>query len=200
MHMKKTLSPGAWKKTAFPKYTTQLMNLANQTAQGTRPKVVGQMSELFPQYRRSTEKPSVEGWEQWYREQNPEAIERATDKICGQMDSLKEAIRLIDRDMIRDWVEDLVVNKTYQGLYYQQLILEEIAAERGESWRLATPEEEAQGVDGYVGEEAYSVKPSTYKSMDRLPETLRGKMVFYRKNAAGELVFEVEEQLKGGRR
>ena len=49
MHMKKTLSPGAWKKTAFPKYTTQLMNLANQTAQGTRPKVVGQMSELFPQ-------------------------------------------------------------------------------------------------------------------------------------------------------
>ena len=26
----------------FPKYTTQLMNLANQNSQGTRPKVVGQ--------------------------------------------------------------------------------------------------------------------------------------------------------------
>jgi len=25
----------------FPKYTTQIMNLANQNAQGTRPKVVG---------------------------------------------------------------------------------------------------------------------------------------------------------------
>ena len=25
----------------FPKYTTQLMNLANQNAQGTRPRVVG---------------------------------------------------------------------------------------------------------------------------------------------------------------
>ena len=31
----------------FPKYTTQLINLANQNAQGTRPKVVGQMSELI---------------------------------------------------------------------------------------------------------------------------------------------------------
>jgi len=31
----------------FPKYTTQLINLANQNAQGTRPKVVGQLSELI---------------------------------------------------------------------------------------------------------------------------------------------------------
>ena len=27
---------------AFPKYVTQIINLANQNAQGTRPKVVGQ--------------------------------------------------------------------------------------------------------------------------------------------------------------
>ena len=30
----------------FSKYTTQLINLANQNAQGTRPIVVGQMSDL----------------------------------------------------------------------------------------------------------------------------------------------------------
>lgn len=29
----------------FPKYTTQILNLANQNAQGTRPKVVGQLIE-----------------------------------------------------------------------------------------------------------------------------------------------------------
>ena len=34
----------------FPKYTTQIMNLANQNAQGTRPKVVGQMTELFREF------------------------------------------------------------------------------------------------------------------------------------------------------
>ena len=31
----------------FPKYTTQIINLANQNSQGTRPKVVGQLSELI---------------------------------------------------------------------------------------------------------------------------------------------------------
>lgn len=35
---------------SFPKYTTQLINWANQNAQGTRPRVVGQMSELFPEF------------------------------------------------------------------------------------------------------------------------------------------------------
>ncbi len=34
----------------FPKYTTQLMNLANQNSQGTRPKVVGQMSDLIQEF------------------------------------------------------------------------------------------------------------------------------------------------------
>ena len=34
----------------FPKYTSQLINWANQNAQGTRPKVVGQLSDLFPTY------------------------------------------------------------------------------------------------------------------------------------------------------
>ena len=36
---------------AFPKYTSQLINWANQNAQGTRPKVVGQLSDLFPDMR-----------------------------------------------------------------------------------------------------------------------------------------------------
>jgi hypothetical protein len=35
----------------FPKYATQIMNLANQNAQGTRPRVVGQMSELIQEFR-----------------------------------------------------------------------------------------------------------------------------------------------------
>ena len=31
----------------FPKYATQIMNLANQNAQGTRPRIVGQQTELI---------------------------------------------------------------------------------------------------------------------------------------------------------
>ena len=34
----------------YPKYTTQVINLANQNAGGTRPRNVGQLSELLPEY------------------------------------------------------------------------------------------------------------------------------------------------------
>jgi tRNA/tmRNA/rRNA uracil-C5-methylase (TrmA/RlmC/RlmD family) len=34
----------------FPKYTTQIMNTANQNVQGTRPPVIGQMSEIIEEY------------------------------------------------------------------------------------------------------------------------------------------------------
>ena len=34
----------------FPKYTTQLMNLANQNSQATRPKNVGRMTDLIQEF------------------------------------------------------------------------------------------------------------------------------------------------------
>ena len=58
------------KPAEFPKYMAPLINLANQYAQGTRPKVVGQMSELIQQFSGK----SLTKWEEWYLEQKPDAI------------------------------------------------------------------------------------------------------------------------------
>ena len=178
----------------FPKYTTQLLNLANRVAQGTRPKVVGQMSELVPQYRKEAQTPSLSGWESWYNTSHPDALREATDKVWSRIQAMRQAMDQIDRPMVESWVKDLVITKTYIGLYYQQMILSEIAAQEGLPWRLATPEEEAQGVDGYVGERAYSVKPTSYQTMDALPETIAATMVYYWVDASGGLRVEVEEK------
>lgn len=179
----------------FPKYTSQLMNWANQNAQGTRPRVVGQLSELFSQYRKECgdgEEISIGGWERWYSERYPDSIDEAADKIFHQMEHLKEAIQLIDLDMIRRWVYDLVITKTYNGLYIQKAILARLAEEKGTDYRLACPEEESQGIDGYVGETAYSIKPDTYRAKNFLPETIGAKMIYYAKTKTG-LTVEVEE-------
>jgi hypothetical protein len=48
----------------FPKYSTQIINLANQNAQGTRPAVVGQMTDLIQEFSGK----SIEEWEKWYLE------------------------------------------------------------------------------------------------------------------------------------
>ena len=111
----------------FPKYTSQLINWANQNAQGTRPKVVGQMSELFPEFLSSGEEITVEKWRKWYIEKYPDAFEKATDKIFAQIQNLRNAIPLIDREMVMHFVEDLVINKTFNGMYVQKAILASLA-------------------------------------------------------------------------
>lgn len=114
-------------KYSFPKYTSQLINWANQNAQGTRPVVVGQMSELFPEFIDSGEDITIESWKSWYTERHPDAIEKATEKIYAQIQNLKKAILLIDKEMVENWVEDLVINKTFNGLYVQKAILASLA-------------------------------------------------------------------------
>lgn len=136
----------------FPKYTSQLINWANQNAQGTRPVVVGQMSELFPEFMASCQEITIENWRSWYTEKYPDAFEKATEKIYAQVQNLRDAIPLIDREMVKKWVEDLVIYKTYNGLYVQKAILASLAEKKGTTYRLATPEEEAIGIDGYVRE------------------------------------------------
>lgn len=176
----------------FPKYTSQLINWANQNAQGTRPKVVGQLSDLFPEYEAACDDVSINSWRKWYLEKYPDAIENATNKIFAQVENLKEAIKLVDKELVRKWVEDLVITKTYNGLHVQEAILSKIAEKLGKSYRLASPEEESQGIDGYVGETPYSVKPDTYKTMGRLSEVINVKMVYYTKKKTG-LAVEVED-------
>lgn len=46
----------------FPKYVTQVINLVNSNAGGTRPKVVGQMSELIKEFDGNT----ITEWIEWY--------------------------------------------------------------------------------------------------------------------------------------
>ena len=107
----------------FPKYTSQLINWANQNAQGTRPKVVGQLSDLFPEFQNSTEIVNIQEWQKWYLQKYPNAIDDATEKIYTQVKNLQEAIKLIDKDMVKMWVTDLVITKTFNGLYVQKAIL-----------------------------------------------------------------------------
>ena len=177
---------------SFPKYTSQLINWANQNAQGTRPSVVGQMSELFPEFMASDAETTIDNWYDWYVKRYPDAFEKATDKIYAQVQNLRDAITLIDREMVKHWVEDLVITKTFNGMYVQKAILTFLAERKRTTYRLATPKEESVGIDGYVGDVPYSIKPDSYKTMNRLSETIAVKMIYYTKNKTG-LKIEVED-------
>lgn len=172
----------------FPKYATQIINLANQNAQGTRPTVVGQMSELIKKFTGKT----LKEWERWYLEQHPDAIEKATQRITEMIRNFKDIIKRIDNKMIEQWVRDLVIVKTFIGLRFQEAILNKVATIMNKPYRLATPEEESKGIDGVIGYIQISIKPETYKSKKFLNENIEVKTIYYKKVKDG-ISIDIEE-------
>jgi hypothetical protein len=165
----------------FPKYATQILNLANQNAQGTRPRIVGQMSELIQHFTGQT----LNEWEKWYLKQKPDAIKTATQKVLQMAENLKCVINEIDEKMVEKWVRDLVIIKTYMGLKFQEAILKKGAEIKAVGYRLSAHKDESKGIDGYIDDIPVSIKPKTYKIKAALREDISVKIIYYEKVKGG---------------
>jgi hypothetical protein len=174
-------------KYSYPKYVTQLLVLANQNAQGTRPKVVGQMSELVQEFTGRT----VEEWIVWYTERHPDSIDKATDRIYDMVLKLKTALDQTDKEVIKQWVTELLHVKTFSGLRFQAAILIKVAAIKKTTYRLSMADEEAKGIDGFIGTIPVSIKPTTYKLKKDLREVIDAAIIYYEKKK-NEIVVEFD--------
>lgn len=161
----------------FIKYAGPLMNLANRFSGGTKPKVVGQMSELIKEFDGKT----FQEWEKWYLKKHPKAIRAAVNKITKMLANFKEVLEKIDRKSVKDWVRDLVVTKTFVGFMHQEAILKSVAEYFKAGYKMAGPKEEAKGVDGFIGEKPVSIKPHTYLLKPELLEKIEVPIIFYEK-------------------
>jgi hypothetical protein len=166
----------------FPKYTTQIMNTANQNSQGTRPPTVGQLSEIIEEYKEEHPEGEYEDWVNFYFENydGEKRIEEATDKVFEMVVKMREAAEEIDREMVNRWVKDLVLYKTYTGLgRNEEAILNKLSQEYDLPYEVGTAEDESKGIDGYLGKQPVSIKPITYKQKSRLQEEIQAPIVYY---------------------
>ncbi len=93
------------------------------------------------------------------------------------VDNFKTVLSQIDREMIENWVKDLVIIKTFIGLKFQEAILSKTAAIFNTAYKLSTPEDESKGIDDYIGNVPVSIKPETYKSKKSLSEKIDVKFM-----------------------
>lgn len=181
----------------FPKYTTQILNTANQNSQGTRPDTVGQLNEIIEEYKEEYPEGDYDDWKEFYFENydGEENIEEATDKVFEMVVKMREAAEEIDREMVNRWVKDLVLYKTYTGLgRNEEAILKKLSEEYNLPYGLGTAEDESKGIDGYVGHQPVSVKPITYKQKARLQEDIQAPIVYYEEySTTNALKLHVEE-------
>ena len=99
-----------------------------------------------------------------------------TKARCNQ-----NALDEINETIVEQWVRDLVIVKTFIGLRFQETILKKGAEIKGTIYRLSNIEEEAQGIDGYIGDIPVSIKPQTYEVKAALSEYITTKIIYYRK-------------------
>jgi hypothetical protein len=171
----------------LPTYVSPILNLANRFASGTRPKVVGQMSDLIQEF----DGRSLDEWAAWYQESYPDSIAKAVHLIRSKLTEFKLVIENITDEMIELWVKDLVLVKTYVGLKFQEAILKKVAESTELNYFLASPEQESKGIDGVIGTQEVSIKPSSWKEQVIQREALKGALIFYQKTDSGlEIEFE----------
>jgi hypothetical protein len=123
--------------------------------------------------------------------EHPDAIQKASEKIVEMVDNFKNVMSKIDRQLVENWVRDLVIIKTFIGLKFQEAVLEKIGELLKKDYRLATPEEESHGIDGFVGGIPVSIKSESYKIKNSLSEHIEAKIVYYQKVKDG-LVIDIE--------
>ena len=180
-------------KFIFPKYTTQLINLANQNAQGTRPNVVGQMSDLINEIEIKT----LKEWKKFYLENHKEKLNKAFEKVKPAVENLKEAVKKINDEMIKNWIYDLVINKTAEGLIIQEIILKHISTKLNKSYRKATAEEESKNIDGFIGDKPIQIKTDSYLSKkNSVQENITIPIVYYKLPKNGKYISIYYKDLK----
>lgn len=168
------------KSKSFDKYIPQLINLANQISQATRPNNVGNLSEMFKKFKSKNKNGTLDDWEKYYISKQKDTIEVATKKILSYINKLRESLNGIDESVVKDWVEDLIFEKTYSGLNIQEIIIKKIAQMNNATYRLSNRKEEAKGIDGYINEKPVSIKPTSY-DIKYLQEDIDVKIIRYKK-------------------
>ncbi len=162
LKLKKHINTEADEEREFPlpKYAGQFFNLISSNSQATRPKYVGQMSEIIPEfineYHKEKDKfPDWRDWKEYYLDKHKEeydnGFERFKEYINKHLDAMSKIINDDDYDLAKNWYDKFILIQNYKGFQYELLILEFIKRElkKGKYYivRKSTPEEEINSID-----------------------------------------------------
>lgn len=199
IEIKELFSKSLHKDLGLPTGLSSLINSANFYSGATRPKKIGSMNELFTEFKssRSPKGVTLENWTKWYNRKHPESVDQATSEICEkllmQLNTVAPIKKLSRRTIkfVRSWVSDLIFTKTFEGLNIQSKIAKTLASMNELKYRIATKEEDAKGIDAFIGNKSISIKPVSYKTKSSLTENIEADIiVYYEKRKDGSVILK----------
>lgn len=132
----------------FPKYTSQLLNLANQNAQSTRPRVVGKVNDMIDEFEKEYPNGTYEDWVVFYEQEydGNERIDQGAEKLYLMIQKMKEALETIDKEMAHRYIEELVLYKSYMDNDIVEVCLKKLSSVYNTEYEIA----HKQQVDGFI--------------------------------------------------
>lgn len=182
----------------LPKYSSSVINSASGYAHATRPDNVGQVSEEIQEFCKDDNYPghSLEDWKNWHiaKHESGNGINRAVDEAWEKYKTMLASLQSVTKEDIRLWMEDFVYDKTYNGLMVQSAIIKAIAKELNVNYRLANPEEEKKGIDGFINEKPVQIKSETYKQTGKKHNEATTCPVVYYQKKDKNIIFEYDDK------
>lgn len=170
---------------------SEFLNIVNKHGHGNDDTLVGMVSQVIKEYRKTTDAPTLQGWIDYHNMlDNIEGIEAGVKKNWAYFKKMKGAIDKIDIDTIRFYLKNLVYNKTFAGLQAQDMLLKDIAAnlskERQKEYRYQNgdADDERAQIDGYIiapnGKKCgLQIKSESYRSHNTIEGTAPVQYVYY---------------------
>lgn len=116
---------------APPKYTFYAIDAAIQYSGATAKSKIGDISGFFDQFEEENPEGNFDDWKQFYLNENAgnSRIDEATEQAYHMFLKLREAIEQIDNDDIQEFIQDLVLNKTYSQRNCKEAVIEKLVTD-----------------------------------------------------------------------
>lgn len=173
----------------FPKYTTQLLNLANQNAQSTRPEYVGKMKDIIKEFESDIPEGEYDDWVEFYTSEyeGDEKLNESADRLYEMVQNMREAMDRIDEDMAERYVKQLVLYKTYIG---KNADIDEVIFKKLEQVYSTEVERTPESwMAGYVED-----IPVVFQSLDsQFEENQNAVIIYYRVESDNSIIIDPHE-------
>lgn len=135
------------------------INTANRQSKATIPSKVGKVHSNF----RKRKYRSLNEYRRWYLSKYPDAMDNAVNEILEDFKrfGVPSKKRRWQKQYIKLFVEDLIINQSYRGLKIQEAIFIKMADILGQDFRWSTNKEDSRDTDGFIGDIPISVKPKS---------------------------------------
>jgi hypothetical protein len=177
-----------------PKYTFFALDAAVQYSGANQKHSIGDVEAIYQEFEEEYPDGTFEDWKQFYLQnyQGESRLEDATEDAHRMFLRLRESIEQIDQSDIRNYIEELVLNKTYGQQNPREAIAEKLVQDKSPDFGFPTKDPESGMIHLTYQGRPVTIQSKMFDEDDVDIETDDDLLVlFYEEQANGQITVDL---------